>query len=150
MEGEGTSDMRHANEALSALAFTHAQMTRISLKQVITSKFLWSSVDQLFWFLPYRSPRQQGAENELTFVGDEWSDRRSLDQVRVLSSFCLFPRAPLHLSSARVHAKYNVPYNFWAQSLAHPRSWRISSFLSAHQAQLPAKLAVEEDALLRA
>lgn len=120
---------------------------------LITSKFfsfLLCSFDLLFWFLPYRSPRQQGAENELTFVGDEWSDRRSLDQVRVLSSFFLFSRAPLHLSSASVHAKYNVPYNFWAQCLAHPRFWRISSFPSAHQAQLPAKSAVEEDVLLRA
>ena len=80
-------------------------------KQVITSKFfsfLLCSFDLLFWFLPYRSPRRQGAD-ELMFVGDEWSDRRSLDQVRALSSFCLFSRAPLHLSSARVHAKYNVP-----------------------------------------
>jgi hypothetical protein len=122
-------------------------------KQVITSKFfclLFCSSDLLFWFLPYRSTRQQGAENELMFVGDEWSDRRSLDQVRVLSSFFLFSRALLYFSFASFHAKDNVPYNFWAQSLAHPRSWRISSFLSAHQAQLPAKLAVEEDALLRA
>jgi hypothetical protein len=128
MEGEGTSDLRHANEALSALAFTQAQMTRTWFliiipipsrvgqahaleKHVITSKFvsfLLCSFDLLFWFLPYRSPRRQGAD-ELMFVGDEWSDRRSLDQVRVLSSFCLFSRAPLHLSSARVHAKYNVP-----------------------------------------
>ena len=128
MEGEGTSDMRHANEALSALAFTQAQMTRIWFlriilipsrvgqahaleKQVMTSiffSFLLCSFDLLFWFLPYRSPRRQGAD-ELMFVGDEWSDRRSLDQVRALSSFCLFSRAPLHLSSARVHAKYNVP-----------------------------------------